>query len=90
MFCGTPVVCTDIPGAREAVKVSGMGLIVPSRDERALADGIIRMLADSTPYRKTRAEVTRVFDLQQTLDQYEALLAELAGVSLDGQSKEEV
>lgn len=90
MFCGTPVVCTDIPGAREAVKVSGMGLIVPPRDERALADGIIRMLDDSTPYRKTRAEVTRVFDLQHTLDQYEALLAELAGVSLDGQSKEEV
>jgi hypothetical protein len=48
------------------------------------------MLADSAPYRKTRAEVTSVFDLQQTLDQYEALLAELAGVSPDGQSKEEV
>jgi glycosyltransferase involved in cell wall biosynthesis len=78
MFCGTPVVCTDIPGAREAVKVSGMGLIVPARDEKALAEGIIRMLGGSDPYRKTREHVADVFNLQQTLDQYESLLEELA------------
>lgn len=78
MLCGAPVVCTDIPGAREAVKVSGMGLIVPPRDEKELAEGIIRMLNDSTPCRKTRAEIANVFNLQRTLDQYEALLAELA------------
>jgi glycosyltransferase involved in cell wall biosynthesis len=78
MFCGTPVVCTDIPGAREAVKVSGMGLIVPARDEKALAEGILRVLDDSTPYRKTREQVASVFNVQRTLDQYEALLAELA------------
>ena len=48
------------------------------------------MLDDSTPYRKSRTELIRVFDLQQTIDQYEALLAELAGVSSDGQGKEEV
>jgi len=77
MFCGTPVVCTDIPGAREAVKVSGAGLIVPARDEKALAEGILRVLNDSTSYRKTRAQVADVFNLQRTLDQYEALLAEL-------------
>lgn len=79
MFCGTPVVCTDIPGAREAVKASGMGMIVPPQDEKGLAEGIVRMLDDNTPYRKTRAEIASVFSLQQTLDQYEALLAELAG-----------
>jgi glycosyltransferase involved in cell wall biosynthesis len=83
MFCGTPVVCTDIPGAREAVKATGMGIIVPSRDERALAEGIVRMLGGASSYRKTREEVASVFDLERTVDQYEALLAELAGVSLD-------
>ena len=79
MFCGTPVVCTDIPGAREAVKASGMGLIVPPCDEVALAEGIVRMLDDSTPYLKTWEEVASVFNLERTIDQYEALLAELAG-----------
>ncbi len=78
MFCGTPVVCTDIPGAREAIKATGMGIIVPSRDEKALAEGIVRMLAEGTPYVKAREEVAGVFDLERTLDQYEALLADLA------------
>jgi glycosyltransferase involved in cell wall biosynthesis len=78
MFCGTPVVCTDIPGAREAVKATGMGLIVPARDEEALAEGIVRVLDDSTSYLKTREEVAGVFNLERTIDQYEALLAELA------------
>jgi glycosyltransferase involved in cell wall biosynthesis len=79
MMCGTPVVCTDIPGAREAVKATGMGLLVPARDEKALAAGIVRVLNDSVPYRKTREHIENVFNLERALDQYEALLAELAG-----------
>jgi len=55
-----------------------MGIIVPSRDEKALAEGIVRMLAEGTPYVKAREEVAGVFDLERTLDQYEALLADLA------------
>jgi glycosyltransferase involved in cell wall biosynthesis len=78
MFCGTPVVCTDIPGAREAVKATGMGVIVPPRDERALTGGIVRLLDDSSPYLKTRDEVSSVFNLERTVGQYEALLAEIA------------
>ncbi|MBN1979002.1 MAG: glycosyltransferase family 4 protein [Anaerolineae bacterium] len=81
MFCGTPVVCTDIPGAREAVKATGMGIIVPPRDERALAEGVVHMLDSAASYCKTREEVASVFDLERTVDQYEALLAELADVS---------
>ena len=45
-----------------------MGLIVPSQDEHALAEGIIRMLDDSTPYLKTREEIAAVFNLERTLD----------------------
>ena len=83
MFCGTPSVCTDIPGAREAVQASGMGIVVQSQDETSLADGIVRLLDNSGPYTKTRAEVASVFNLERTVQQYEALLAELAGVPLD-------
>jgi glycosyltransferase involved in cell wall biosynthesis len=81
MLCGTPVVCTDIPGAREAVKATGAGTIVPAGDPEGLAEGIIRVLNDSTPYRKTRDEVVEVFNLERTLDRYEALLAEVGDVS---------
>jgi glycosyltransferase involved in cell wall biosynthesis len=78
MFCGTPVVCTDIPGAREATKATQMGIIVPFCDENALADGIVRMLDNSSPYLKSREDVAAVFNLEKTIDQYEEILAGLA------------
>ncbi|NLD42833.1 MAG: glycosyltransferase family 4 protein, partial [Chloroflexi bacterium] len=46
MLSGTPVVATNIPGAREVVKATGMGLLVPPRDERALAEGLTKVLDD--------------------------------------------
>ena len=39
MLSGTPVIATDIAGAREPVRVTGMGLIVRQRDSLALAKG---------------------------------------------------
>jgi glycosyltransferase involved in cell wall biosynthesis len=87
MMCGTPVVCTDIPGAREAVKVTGMGLLVPPHDEKALAAGIVQVLNDGASYRKAREFIEGVFNLECTLDQYEALLVELAGIPPSGQGR---
>jgi glycosyltransferase involved in cell wall biosynthesis len=88
MHCGTPSVCTDIPGAREAVKASGMGIIVAARDPEALAEGIVRMLDDSGPYTKSREEVANVFSLERTVTQYEALLAELTEPEAGRQGEE--
>ena len=39
MLSGTPVVASDLPGVREAVRRTGMGEIVPARDAAALASG---------------------------------------------------
>jgi glycosyltransferase involved in cell wall biosynthesis len=71
MLSGTPVVSTDIPGAREPVRVTGMGEIVPKRDTLALAKGIARILADRPSYVRPRAEISRTFDLERTVDAYE-------------------
>ena len=46
----------------------------------SLAEGIVRLLDDSGPYTKTREEISRVFSLERTVDRYETLLTELAGV----------
>ncbi|HID87373.1 MAG TPA: glycosyltransferase, partial [Anaerolineae bacterium] len=77
MLCGTPVVATNIPGAREVVRVTGMGKLVTPRDERALAQGLIEVLRDPTPYIKTKEEIRSIFNTERTLDQYEALLQSL-------------
>jgi len=78
LLCGTPVVATDIPGAREVVKLTGMGLLVEPRSPRALADGLIQVLGARSSYVKPRAEIRRIFCTETTIAQYEALLQGLA------------
>jgi glycosyltransferase involved in cell wall biosynthesis len=73
MLCGTPTVVTDIPGLRVPVKLTGMGRLVRPQDERALAEGLIDVLQNRAHYIKDRADIARLFDLEQTLDAYERL-----------------
>lgn len=80
MLCGTPVVTTNIPGAREAVWVTGMGRLVQPHSPRALAQGLLEVLQHPERYRRSKADIRAVFDTTRTLDQYESLLAELARV----------
>jgi glycosyltransferase involved in cell wall biosynthesis len=43
---GKPVVVTDVGGLAEAVEHGRTGLVVPPRDPSALADAVVRLLAD--------------------------------------------
>jgi glycosyltransferase involved in cell wall biosynthesis len=81
LLCGTPLVTTDIPGAREVVQLTGMGLLVEPRNERAIAEGLLTVLRDPEAYTKSRLEIRAVFDTEQTVGQYERLFQSL----LDGQ-----
>lgn len=74
MLCGTPVVITDIPGARMAVRLTGMGALVTPRDERALADGILEVLRHRSHYVRPRKEIEAVFNAERSLDEYERAL----------------
>ena len=46
MACGRPIVATTAGGMPEVVQDGKTGILVPPRDDRALADGIIRLLKD--------------------------------------------
>jgi glycosyltransferase involved in cell wall biosynthesis len=70
---GTPLVTADIPGAREIVRVTGMGEIVAARDPGALAAGIVRVLANLEVYRARHPVALAVFDPEKTYAAYEAL-----------------
>ena len=75
-MCGTPVVATDLPGVRVPVTMTGMGEIVPIADAAGLAQGVIKVLKDRGAYLKPRSEIMRMFELQRTVDEYEALFQE--------------
>jgi len=77
MLSGCPVVASNLPGVREPIRVTGMGEIVPSKDARALAEGIVRVLQNRAAYVRPRAEIEALFSLEQTVRQYEALFESL-------------
>jgi glycosyltransferase involved in cell wall biosynthesis len=59
------------------VKVTGMGKLVPSQDERALAQGLIEVLRNPAAYCKPRELIQDIFNTQRTVEQYEQLLQSL-------------
>ena len=77
MLSGCPVVASNLPGVREPIRLTGMGEIVPSKDARALAEGIVRVLQNRAAYVRPRAEIEALFSLEQTVRQYEALFESL-------------
>jgi glycosyltransferase involved in cell wall biosynthesis len=46
--CGRAVVTTDVPGCRDAIEAGVTGLLVPVRDEKALALAIEKLLLDTS------------------------------------------
>jgi glycosyltransferase involved in cell wall biosynthesis len=74
LLAGTPLVTSDIPGAREVVRVTGAGTLVPVGDPAGIADGIVRVLAEPDRYRPSAQAVRAVFDPQRSLDEYEGLM----------------
>jgi glycosyltransferase involved in cell wall biosynthesis len=78
MLCGTPVVATSLPGVRQPVLTTGMGVIVEPADAGALARGIIEVVSNSERYLRPRADIEQRFDLRATVDAYERLFAPAA------------
>jgi glycosyltransferase involved in cell wall biosynthesis len=79
---GKPVVTTDVGGLPEHVENEHTGLVVPPRDESALADAIIRLLEDrelrhrlgAAGKKQVHAECSAESVAQKTLAVYEQAL----------------
>ncbi|HEX6288537.1 MAG TPA: glycosyltransferase [Herpetosiphonaceae bacterium] len=77
LLSGTPLVTSNIPGARVVVQETSMGLLVAPRDPQALAEGLIEVLTHPEAYRPDTSSVQAIFNLRRTVDQYEACMQEL-------------
>ena len=75
---GTPLVTADIPGAREIVKVTGMGELVAARDPEALARGIVSVARNLDTYRSRHPVALELFNPEKAFVAYETLMAEAA------------
>jgi glycosyltransferase involved in cell wall biosynthesis len=77
MLCGTPIICSDLPGVRTAPRSAGMGEVVPIGDARALAEAILQVCDNRARYVKPRAHIESLYSTQRTVREYEAIYKDL-------------
>ncbi len=73
MLCGTPVVCSDLPGVRVAIQTTGMGKVVPVGDAPALAEAILEVCDHRAHYVKPRELIAQHYSTARTVRDYLAL-----------------
>jgi len=79
MACGKPVVATDVGGVSEVL--GDAGILVPPRNPRALARGILKVLLDEELARglglRARMRVLRKFPIWRIVKEYREIYREL-------------
>jgi glycosyltransferase involved in cell wall biosynthesis len=79
---GLPLIATDVPGCRDVIVNGQDGILVPPRNANALADAILRLVADAGLASRlgsaAREKALSTFNendiIKQTLDVYEELI----------------
>lgn len=77
MLCGTPVVVNDVPGAREAVKVIGMGEITKCDDPVLFAETLEKVIRNRNLYKKSPEEIQKIYGNARNADQNESLFKKI-------------
>lgn len=78
LLSGTPVVATNIPGARVVVQDTGMGRLVEPHSPESLAEGIVEVLRQPERYETDCERLRAIFDTDRSLDQYEAIMQRIS------------
>jgi len=83
---GTPVVCTDVGGAREVVEHGRSGFVVPPQNPQALAAAMSALMATPEAQRQQlgaagRRHVEKNFALDSVLTRWSGLFEELLNVA---------
>jgi glycosyltransferase involved in cell wall biosynthesis len=71
MTCGTPVVASDLPGVRQPVLMTGMGITIPRADVSALSTAILEVLDYPARYRSNHLEIAEHFSPDIVAGEYE-------------------
>ncbi len=77
MMCGTPSVCSNLPGVRVSVQKTGMGRVAPIGDAPALATAIIDVIQNRSYYVKSREYISQMYSTDIAVREYESLYEKL-------------
>jgi glycosyltransferase involved in cell wall biosynthesis len=73
MMNGVPVVASNLPGVRQPVSMTGMGLIAEVGDADSLADALLRILASPADFTADPGKIAASFSSDATARSYEKL-----------------
>jgi glycosyltransferase involved in cell wall biosynthesis len=76
-ICGTPSVASDLPGVREAARLTGMGLTATPRDPRALAEAICEVLSHPEAFTRHQEQIAEQFSPARIAARYNSLFERL-------------
>lgn len=82
MMCGVPVVAANLPGVRQPVRLTGMGLVAEVGDHSSLADALLRVLARPGDFAADPVEIATRFSPDATASGYERIFARLLSPGL--------
>lgn len=74
MYCGTPVVATDLYGVRSIVGKTGMGIVVKQNNAEELACAIRQILQHPEMYKKSKIQIQEHFGTEKCVAIYEDLI----------------
>jgi glycosyltransferase involved in cell wall biosynthesis len=77
MLSGTPVVASDIPGAREVVRRTGMGLLTRAEEPETFAAALVEVVRDRGRFVQPRGSIRAVYDPDRALCEYNSLMCSL-------------
>lgn len=77
MLAGVPVVASDLPGVREITRKTKMGETATPKDEKKLADAIIKVLQNRDAYIKDKASIDNLFGVSSAAFKYSKCFKEI-------------
>ncbi|MBR1847942.1 MAG: glycosyltransferase [Lachnospiraceae bacterium] len=77
MYCGTPVVASDLPGVRTIVRNTQMGRIATPNDANDLAVKILDVINNRSQFIKKKDDVAKLYSTNACVDIYEKAMHEL-------------
>ena len=85
---GAPAAACNLPGVRQPVTMTGMGVVTPIGDHQALAAAIIEILRDKQRYTRDAALISASFDPQETAVEYIRLFNSIRGGTISAATVE--
>ncbi|MEK7577829.1 MAG: glycosyltransferase family 4 protein [Patescibacteria group bacterium] len=75
MMTGVPVVASDLPGVRTPIQKTGMGIVVPIRNSKKLAEALEQIVRHPKNFFKMQKDVLKEFSYDKSIENLHAIIS---------------